>query len=244
MVRSPRRRPQNRSNPASARTTITRVCKRSSGGASTPSPTNSSLPIRFGEALQLGPSFVAIDLEYTTIGGLIWLTGVAVVDGDSFEYHTRWAHTPEQQALALQNLAGIAADHPAGPIVTWSGESADVPALAAAGRASGLDGLLDDVFQRGSLVRNVSPATNERRYGADRMPQGTAFGMGAHCWLPLRDWRAGVCHCLRRAAASVPLGKSHGRTGAPARLLRLALFDTLIESGASPRKVRVTVSVG
>jgi hypothetical protein len=35
------------------------------------------------------------------------------------------------------------------------------------------------------------------------MPQGTAFGMGAHCWLPLRDWRAGVRHCLRRAAASV-----------------------------------------
>ncbi len=28
------------------------------------------------------------------------------------------------------------------------------------------------------------------------MPQGTAFG----CWLPLRDWRAGVRHCLRRAA--------------------------------------------
>jgi hypothetical protein len=49
----------------------------------------------------------------------------------------------------------------------------------------------------------VSPAANERRYGADRMPQGTAFGMGAHCWLPLRDWRAGVRHCLRRAAATV-----------------------------------------
>jgi hypothetical protein len=49
----------------------------------------------------------------------------------------------------------------------------------------------------GSLVRNVSPAANERRYGADRMPQGTAFGMGAHCWLPLRDWRAGVRHWRR-----------------------------------------------
>jgi uncharacterized protein YprB with RNaseH-like and TPR domain len=32
--------------------------------------------------------------------------------------------------------------------VTWSGESADIPALAAAVRASGLDGLLHDVFQR------------------------------------------------------------------------------------------------
>jgi hypothetical protein len=74
---------------------------------------------------------------------------------------------------------------------------------------------VDLSFVSGSLVRNVSPAANERRYGADRMPQGTAFGMGAHCWLPLRDWRAGVRHCLRRAAASVPKGEPddtpHGR---------------------------------
>ena len=32
----------------------------------------------------------------------------------------------------------------------------------------------------GSLVTNVSPAPNERPYGADRTPQGTPFGMGAH----------------------------------------------------------------
>ncbi len=32
------------------------------------------------------------------------------------------------------------------------------------------------------------------------MAQGTAVGMGAHCWLPLRNWRARVGHCLRRAA--------------------------------------------
>jgi DNA invertase Pin-like site-specific DNA recombinase len=76
----------------------------------------------------------------------------------------------------------------------------------------------DQGVQLGSLVRNVSPAANERRYGADRMPQGTAFGMGTHCWLPLRDWRGGVRHCLRRAAASVPLRKSREVRNAGLRL--------------------------
>ena len=59
------------------------------------------------------------------------------------------------------------------------------------------------------------------------MPQGTAFGMGAHCWLPLRDWRAGVRHCLRRAAASVPKGEPDdtpmGATRALANLRKQAL---------------------
>jgi Tn3 transposase DDE domain len=71
----------------------------------------------------------------------------------------------------------------------------------------------------GSLVRNVSPAANERRYGADRMPPRDGIRHGrAHCWLPLRDWRAGVRHCLRRAAASVPDQQSWAISQGPLRL--------------------------
>lgn len=140
------------------------------------------LPIKFGEALHLGPSFLAIDLEYTTIGGLIWLTGVAVVDGDSCEYHMLWAHTPEQLAVALQKLARIAADHPAGPIVTWSGTSADIPALAAATRTGGLDGLLDQVFER-----HVDVYQHARRSNRWPIPELTLKALSAFLNLQRRS---------------------------------------------------------
>ena len=104
-----------------------------------------------------------------------------------------------QDGVAVDRLAELDQDRcgePGDPVGGLLGEGLEFLLVGGCDRAGEV--------RVGSLVRNVSPAANERRYGADRMLQGTAFGMGA-----LGGFRSAIGerefdHCHRRAAASVP----------------------------------------
>jgi predicted RecB family nuclease len=96
-----------------------------------------------------GP-YIALDLEYDVTPGNdhIWLAGAAVVHPDGADYHSWWAATPEEERDALSLLAGLLAEHPDLPVVTWAGNSADVPRLLTAADRHGLPGLADAITGR------------------------------------------------------------------------------------------------
>jgi predicted RecB family nuclease len=89
--------------------------------------------------------YIALDLEYFPH---IWLIGATVVNGDERHEVSLWADTADQELGNLRQLAALVAAHPRLPIVTWSGTSADIPQLVAAGRRHHLDGLLDPLLAR------------------------------------------------------------------------------------------------
>jgi predicted RecB family nuclease len=95
-------------------------------------------------------SYIALDLEYDVTPGHdhIWLTGAAVVYPDGANYHSWWAATPEEERDALSGLAGLLAENPNLPVVTWAGNSADVPRLMSAADRHGLLDLADAITDR------------------------------------------------------------------------------------------------
>jgi hypothetical protein len=89
---------------------------------------STSRPVIFGDPLPLDGRFLALDLEYEP-GGLIWLVGVRIVGPGSLQYHALWAGSATQEECNLRQLAEIAAANPLLPVVTWSGNGADMPQL-------------------------------------------------------------------------------------------------------------------
>ena len=106
-------------------------------------------PVLFGPMPVVGDSFIALDLEYNTLGkpDLVWLIGVLLVQGEHSEHVSLWASSPDEELGILERLAALLDQNPGPPILTWSGSSADRPALKKACERTGLEGLLD-VFDK------------------------------------------------------------------------------------------------
>lgn len=83
-------------------------------------------PVVFGNGSSLPQSFIALDLEYTTH---VWLIGICIAGGGRRDYHVLWADGARAVKTNLGRLAAILADNSALPILTWSGEGADLPQL-------------------------------------------------------------------------------------------------------------------
>jgi predicted RecB family nuclease len=95
-------------------------------------------PVFFGEEACVEAPFIALDLEYLSFqGGLIWLVGACLVEGEETEYLQEWADTRAEERRALRELDRVVAANPEMPIVTWSGTGADLPRLDCA--CQGLD---------------------------------------------------------------------------------------------------------
>lgn len=107
-------------------------------------------PILFGPMPLLGEAFIALDLEYNTLGkpDLIWLIGLLVVDGDRREHIPLWADGPDQERDILELFAELLERNPRLPILTWAGVSADMPALRKACNRVGLEDLIEQVEER------------------------------------------------------------------------------------------------
>jgi predicted RecB family nuclease len=91
-------------------------------------------PACFGPEPCLGAAFIALDLEYDPIGERIWLIGVCIVSGDDRQYVLLWADDDATERTNLRRLGKIVANHPELPVVTWAGDSADIPKLKAAAK--------------------------------------------------------------------------------------------------------------
>jgi predicted RecB family nuclease len=68
-------------------------------------------------------------LEYDPFNPHVWLTGVLIADRGRREHLALWADTPAAERRALRALINVCATHPALPILTWAGISADLPKL-------------------------------------------------------------------------------------------------------------------
>jgi predicted RecB family nuclease len=97
-------------------------------------------------------SFIALDLEYDSEyqepESLIWLAGACVVDGDLQQHLVLWADNPEDEERNLRALAELARCHPTLPVVTWAGDSAEVPQLRAAAKRRGMSLDVDSLLER------------------------------------------------------------------------------------------------
>jgi predicted RecB family nuclease len=95
-------------------------------------------PVVFGATRCVCEPFLALDLEYPSVGdGPIWLVGARLADGEEGEYFEWWADTRAEEERALLALDELVAAHPTLPLVTWAGASADLPRLERA--CAGLD---------------------------------------------------------------------------------------------------------
>lgn len=105
---------------------------------------------RPGTRAPLDGPYIALDLEYDVTPGRdhIWLTGAAVAHGDGAEPCSWWADTPAQERDALASLQVLLDRHPDLPVVTWAGNSADVPRLIAAANRHSLPALADALTER------------------------------------------------------------------------------------------------
>jgi predicted RecB family nuclease len=91
-------------------------------------------PVCFGSEPCVGDAFIALDLEYDPVGERIWLIGLCIVRGEDREYALLWADDDPTERTNLRQLGKIAASHPELPVVTWAGDSADIPKLKAAAK--------------------------------------------------------------------------------------------------------------
>lgn len=82
----------------------------------------------FGAEPFTAKDFIALDLEYDTTGP-IWLIGACVVRGDGREYVALWADNTRTERRNLRQLAALVEANPGLPVVTWSGDCADIPQL-------------------------------------------------------------------------------------------------------------------
>ena len=88
--------------------------------------------------------YIAFDAEYTP--GNVWLLGVRVVRPGGDLCFCVWA-SPAGEAAALSEVNAILNRFPGLPVVTWNGNSADLPALRKAAARAG-EGRLADTFAR------------------------------------------------------------------------------------------------
>ncbi len=105
-------------------------------------------PVYFGDSLRFDTeSYIVLDIEYDQ-DGLIWLIGTCLVTGDGREYAAYWSDDRTQERQNLRQLADDLREHPDIPIVTWSGEAADVPRIRHKASEFGLQGIVDEIEQR------------------------------------------------------------------------------------------------
>jgi predicted RecB family nuclease len=107
-------------------------------------------PILFGPMPIVGDAFIALDLEYNTLGkpDLIWLIGLLLVRGGHREHIALWASSPDEERGILERLAALLDQNQELPVLTWSGVSADLPALRKACARVGLESLVERVKDR------------------------------------------------------------------------------------------------
>jgi predicted RecB family nuclease len=87
----------------------------------------------------LGSDYIALDLEYVSETAFIWLIGVCVIRGDDRRYELHWADDDGAERRNLEWLHWFIAQHAGLPLITWSGQSADVPMLRNALRRHDLE---------------------------------------------------------------------------------------------------------
>jgi predicted RecB family nuclease len=104
-------------------------------------------PFVFGSSPFESDRYIAIDLEYQ-LDGFIWLVGICVVRGGDRESFSLWADDTRMERRNLRQLAAIVADNPELPVVTWSGECADVPRLRDAAKCLRLGRVLEPFIER------------------------------------------------------------------------------------------------
>jgi predicted RecB family nuclease len=102
-------------------------------------------PVVFGNGPDVGGRFIAVDLEYDA---LVWLIGVLIDDGSRRERIFLWADNSREEKQNLCALAEIVRAQPGLPVITWSGDSADLPQLQKAAARHSLGDFLDPVFDR------------------------------------------------------------------------------------------------
>jgi predicted RecB family nuclease len=103
--------------------------------------------LKSGEPVPLHPvdpldfpfGYIALDLEYDPI---IWLIGARFVYNESTETQFLWANSLRSEKSNMLKLATFLDSHPDAPLVTWSGNSADIPRLRKAAIANGLSEVL------------------------------------------------------------------------------------------------------
>lgn len=93
----------------------------------------SGKPVWFGAERPMLERYLVLDLEYNP-GGAIWLTGVHIENGEDVQTLQFWSDDDGELRAALDTLKDIVFDYPELPIVTWGGDSADLPALMEATR--------------------------------------------------------------------------------------------------------------
>jgi predicted RecB family nuclease len=102
-------------------------------------------PMIFGEVAPVEAPFIAIDFEYDSARlGEIYLVGAAVVREESITLKQWWGDEPDEIRENLQMLSSFVADHPGMPVISWSGESAEMPELT---KAAQLYGIKDEVAE-------------------------------------------------------------------------------------------------
>jgi predicted RecB family nuclease len=91
-----------------------------------------------------GP-YIALDLEYDST---VWLIGTCLVDGEARDYEALWANSAAEEKANLTRLAELVATHPELPVVTWAGDSADIPNLRKAALRHRCPQMFDDLGAR------------------------------------------------------------------------------------------------
>ncbi|MHB2029484.1 MAG: TM0106 family RecB-like putative nuclease [Acidimicrobiales bacterium] len=102
--------------------------------------TGKPVPLHPVDALDFPFGFIALDLEYEPI---IWLIGARYVGNESTESHFLWANSRRSEKANMLKLANFLDAHPDAPLVTWAGNSADIPRLRKAAIATGISEALD-----------------------------------------------------------------------------------------------------
>jgi predicted RecB family nuclease len=103
--------------------------------------------VQSGDEPCVGDSFIALDLEYEPTMSRIWLIGVCVVRGEDRSHSLLLCESENQERDGLHRLAKIVAKNPSLPVVTWSGNSADIPHLKNAAKRLRLQ-VLGPLFER------------------------------------------------------------------------------------------------
>lgn len=171
-------------------------------------------PVCIGSGPCVGDAFIALDLEYDQMGERIWLIGLCIVRGEDREYVLLWADDDATERANLRRLVKIVADYPELPVVTWSGDSADIPQLKAAAKRLQLRGL-GPLFERHrDLFAYARDCVRLPIPGLDLKGVGRYFGLARTSAIP-----NGV------AAQSVYLRCRTARSDSQKRKLRDMLTD-------------------
>jgi predicted RecB family nuclease len=103
---------------------------------------NQAIPAGGAGPFPVPGRYIAFDAEYTAEN--VWLLGARVVRPGGDLCFLVWA-SPEGEAQALSDMNAVLSRFPGLPVVTWNGNSADLPALRKAAARAGQRGLLESI---------------------------------------------------------------------------------------------------